>query len=115
MKWEEIGEFRCSVARTLSVIGDRWTLMILRDAFMGLRKFEDFQRDLGITRHLLSERLRKLVRHRQCGFRQPVTVGQQQAPFETLDQQATLKKLSIRPSGMASLSLRPKNALEQRS
>jgi DNA-binding HxlR family transcriptional regulator len=61
MKWEEIGKVRCSVARTLSVVGDRWTLLILRDAFLGIRRFEVFQRNLGLTRHLLAERLRKLV------------------------------------------------------
>jgi len=63
MKWDEIGDMRCSVARTLSVIGDRWTLLIVRDAFLGVRKFEQFQSDLGLTRHLLSDRLRKLVEH----------------------------------------------------
>lgn len=63
MKWEEIGELRCSVARTLSVVGDRWTLLILRDAFLGARRFEDFTRSLGLTRHRLSERLKKLVDH----------------------------------------------------
>ncbi len=52
---------KCSVARTLSVIGDRWTLLILRDVFLGLRRFEDFQRDLGTTRHRLAARLGKLV------------------------------------------------------
>ncbi len=63
MKWDETSRLQCSVARTLSVVGERWTLLIVRDAFMGVRRFEDFQRDLGITRHLLSERLRKLVAH----------------------------------------------------
>ncbi len=63
MKWDEIGQIPCSVARTLSVIGDRWTLLVLRDAFLGVRRFEHFQRDLGTTRHLLSERLSKLVEH----------------------------------------------------
>jgi DNA-binding HxlR family transcriptional regulator len=52
---------KCSVARTLSVIGDRWTLLIVRDTFLGLRRFEDFQRDLRLTRHRLAARLRKLV------------------------------------------------------
>jgi DNA-binding HxlR family transcriptional regulator len=51
------------VARTLSVIGDRWTLLVLRDAFLGVRRFEQFQRDLGTTRHILSDRLSKLVDH----------------------------------------------------
>ena len=61
MRWDEIREMPCSVARTLSVIGDRWTLLILRDAFLRTRRFEDFQRQLGVTRHLLADRLRKLV------------------------------------------------------
>lgn len=61
MRWNEIGDVPCSVARTLSVIGDRWTLLVLRDAFLRTRRFEDFQRHLGVTRHLLADRLRKLV------------------------------------------------------
>ncbi|MBO3672273.1 helix-turn-helix transcriptional regulator [Acinetobacter soli] len=61
MKWEEIGKQPCSIARTLSVIGDRWTLLILRNAFLGIRRFEDFQKSLGVTRHLLTERLIDLV------------------------------------------------------
>lgn len=51
----------CSVARTLEVVGERWNLLILRDAFYGVRRFEDFQRDLGVARNILSDRLRKLT------------------------------------------------------
>ena len=61
MKWDALEDEQCSVARTVSVIGDRWTLLILRDCFMRVRRFEAFQSRLGITRHLLAERLRKLV------------------------------------------------------
>jgi DNA-binding HxlR family transcriptional regulator len=61
MRWSEIGRVPCSVARALSVIGDRWTLLVLRDAFLRTRRFEDFQRHLGATRHLLADRLRRLV------------------------------------------------------
>ncbi|MEP5763264.1 MAG: helix-turn-helix domain-containing protein [Halieaceae bacterium] len=61
MRWEDIDQQACSVARTLAVIGDRWTLLILRDAFLGTRRFEAFQRSLGISRHRLSDRLNKLV------------------------------------------------------
>lgn len=61
MRWSEINEMKCSVARTLSVIGDRWTLLIVRDTFLGVRRFEDFQHDLRMTRHRLAARLRKLV------------------------------------------------------
>jgi DNA-binding HxlR family transcriptional regulator len=63
MRWDEIGQHTCSVARALSVVGERWTLLILRDAFLGTRRFEQFQQHLGITRHRLSERLNKLVEH----------------------------------------------------
>ncbi|HJQ85037.1 MAG TPA: helix-turn-helix domain-containing protein [Candidatus Binatia bacterium] len=63
MRWGEIGSLPCSVARALSVVGDRWTLLVLRDTFLGVRRFEDFQRDLGTTRHRLADRLRKLVAH----------------------------------------------------
>ncbi|OAL79288.1 HxlR family transcriptional regulator [Acinetobacter sp. SFB] len=61
MKWDDIGEQPCSIARTLSVIGDRWTLLILRNAFLGTRRFESFQQNLGVTRHVLSDRLKRLV------------------------------------------------------
>lgn len=53
----------CSIARTLDVIGDRWTILILRDSFRGVRRFDDFQRDLGIARNILTDRLQKLVDH----------------------------------------------------
>lgn len=51
----------CSVARALEVVGERWTLLILRDVFLGLRRFEDFQRDLGVARNVLTARLERLV------------------------------------------------------
>lgn len=63
MRWRDIGTLDCTIARTLSVIGDRWTLLILRDAFLGVRRFEVFQTNLGITRHRLADRLAKLVAH----------------------------------------------------
>ncbi|MBI1199669.1 MAG: transcriptional regulator [Phenylobacterium sp.] len=61
MKWSELAEQRCSVARATAVIGDRWTLMILRDLFLGVRRFEDFERRLGISRSLIADRLKLLV------------------------------------------------------
>lgn len=61
MKWDDIDQQVCSVARALSVVGERWTLLIIRDAFKGTRRFEEFQHSLGVTRHRLSERLNKLV------------------------------------------------------
>jgi DNA-binding HxlR family transcriptional regulator len=51
----------CSVARTLETIGERWTLLILRDAFHGARRFDDFQRSLGVARNVLTARLKLLT------------------------------------------------------
>ena len=53
----------CSVARTLELVGERWTLLIVRDAFLGRRRFEEFQESLGIARNILTDRLAKLVDH----------------------------------------------------
>lgn len=61
MRWNDIGDVRCSVARTLSVVGDAWTLLIVRDCFLGVRRFDDFQERLGLSRRLLADRLRHLV------------------------------------------------------
>lgn len=63
MKWNELSNENCSLARSLAVIGDRWTLLILRDAFLRVRRFDDFQERLGIARRVLAERLAELVEH----------------------------------------------------
>lgn len=51
----------CSIAAALEIVGDRWTILILRDAFRGLRRFDEFRRDLDIPRAVLADRLRRLV------------------------------------------------------
>ena len=51
----------CSIARTLEIVGERWTLLIVRDAFLGLRRFDEFQESLGIARNVLTDRLNRLV------------------------------------------------------
>ena len=53
----------CSVAAALSVVGDPWTLLILRDAFAGARRFDDWQQRLGVARNVLAARLKTLVAH----------------------------------------------------
>ncbi|MEZ5379432.1 MAG: helix-turn-helix domain-containing protein [Acidimicrobiales bacterium] len=53
----------CSIEATLDVIGDRWTLLVLRDLFRGVRRFSDLVDDLGIAKNLLSDRLKRLVEH----------------------------------------------------
>jgi DNA-binding HxlR family transcriptional regulator len=61
MRWQDIDQQPCSLARSLAIIGDNWTLLVLRDCFLGVRRFDDFQQRLGVTRHVLSDRLRKLA------------------------------------------------------
>jgi DNA-binding HxlR family transcriptional regulator len=51
----------CSIARALEVVGERWTLLIVRDAFLGLSRFDEFQESLGIARNVLTDRLNRLV------------------------------------------------------
>src|SRR5512144_1598110 len=62
MRWDDVGNLRCSVARTLGIVGDRWTMLVLRDAFLGVRRVEDFRRSTAVPRHRLADRLARLVR-----------------------------------------------------
>src|SRR3954469_363782 len=59
----------CSIARSLEVIGERWSLLIVRDAFLGVSRFTDFQRSLGIARNVLAQRLEHLVAEGVLGRR----------------------------------------------
>jgi DNA-binding HxlR family transcriptional regulator len=52
---------RCAIAATLEVVGDPWTLLILRDAFQGVKRFEQWQERLGVARNVLAARLKSLV------------------------------------------------------
>jgi DNA-binding HxlR family transcriptional regulator len=64
----------CSIAGSLELVGEKWTLLILREAFFGVRRFEDIQRGVGCARNLLSARLAKLVEHgilRREPYREP--------------------------------------------
>jgi len=61
MKHRALDEVYCSVARTWSVLGDRWTMLVLREAFAGTSRYDRFQTKLEIGRTLLSERLNRLV------------------------------------------------------
>jgi len=61
MKWLEMSTENCTVQRTLDLVGEKWTLLILRDAFNGVRRFDDFRRHVGPSEAVLAGRLRKLV------------------------------------------------------
>ena len=54
----------CSIARALEVVGERWTLLIIRDVFLGRRRFDELQESLGIARNVLTDRLNRLVEQR---------------------------------------------------
>ena len=63
----------CSIASALDVVGEPWTLLIVRDAFYGVRRFDEFQENLGIARNVLTSRLKKLVEagvFRKTAYRQ---------------------------------------------
>ena len=61
MKWADYDSRACSVARTVEVLGDRWTLLVLRDIFNGIRRFDDLSGHLGVARDVLTRRLAGLV------------------------------------------------------
>ena len=63
MKRKSLCTEKCPIARTLDVIGDWWSLLIVRDAFFGKRRFGELQTSLGLAKNILCTRLRKLVSH----------------------------------------------------
>jgi DNA-binding HxlR family transcriptional regulator len=69
----------CSIARSLEIVGERWTLLIIRDAFLGLRRFEEFHASLGIARNVLTDRLNRLVRE---GILEKVRYSERPERFE---------------------------------
>ncbi|HWF17369.1 MAG TPA: helix-turn-helix domain-containing protein [Acidimicrobiales bacterium] len=69
----------CSIASALEVVGERWTLLIIRDAFLGLGRFDEFQESLGIARNVLADRLQKLV---QEGILEKVLYGERSDRFD---------------------------------
>ncbi len=72
-------EMNCGVGQALEALGDWWTLLIVRDAFFGARRFGDFERSLGIAKNILSARLQHLVEH---GIFERVDVGSEGERFE---------------------------------
>lgn len=61
MKRTPFGDWPCSVARTVDILGDWWTPLVLREAYVGTRRFDAFQRNLGISRNILTQRLNRMV------------------------------------------------------
>ncbi|MBF6299592.1 helix-turn-helix transcriptional regulator [Nocardia amamiensis] len=63
MRYEELADLPCSITRPLVIFGDRWTLLILKSCFSGIRRFNAFQSALGISRSRLQDRLDRLIDH----------------------------------------------------
>jgi DNA-binding HxlR family transcriptional regulator len=63
MQRTDFGDMHCSIARALHVLGETWTPLILRDLLIGVRRFDELQRDLGISTNVLTDRLRTLIEH----------------------------------------------------
>src|SRR5688500_9729593 len=64
----------CTIKGALEIVGEKWSLLVLREAFLGIRRFDDFHRTLGCARNLLSDRLAKLVDHgvlERVAYREP--------------------------------------------
>lgn len=79
MRAPSFSRLNCSIARSLAVLGDAWSLLILRDALAGIRTFEGFTRGLGIARNTLTDRLRHLVEE---GMLTQMDVGKRGTRFE---------------------------------
>jgi DNA-binding HxlR family transcriptional regulator len=61
MTWLDTSTENCTVQRTLDLIGEKWSMLVLRDAMNGVRRFDDFRRHVGLSESVLADRLRKLV------------------------------------------------------
>jgi DNA-binding HxlR family transcriptional regulator len=79
MKRKRFDQMNCGIAQALEALGDWWTLLIVRDAFFGVRRFGEFQRSLGIAKNILAVRLAHLVEH---GILERVDVGSEGERFE---------------------------------
>jgi DNA-binding HxlR family transcriptional regulator len=98
MLGKDYSELNCSIARTLELVGERWTLLILRDAFLGRRRFDEFQSSLGIARNVLQARLERLV---EAGILQRELYQERPARYEY---RLTRKGVDLWPTLMALLN-----------
>jgi DNA-binding HxlR family transcriptional regulator len=97
---------RCSIAKTLEIVGDRWTMLVVREAFWGTRRFDDFQRNLGIARTVLTDRLGRLVAEGLLGKQR-----YQEHP-ERFEYRLTEKGIDLWPVLMALLTWGNRHAIE---
>jgi DNA-binding HxlR family transcriptional regulator len=79
MSRKRFDDMNCGVGQALEAFGDWWTLLIIRDAFLGLKRFAQFERSLGIAKNILADRLEHLVDH---GIFERVDIGEEGQRYE---------------------------------
>jgi DNA-binding HxlR family transcriptional regulator len=106
----------CSIARALEVVGERWTLLIVRDALLGLRRFDELQANLGIARNVLADRLNRLVDE---GILERVRYSERPERFEyhvtTKGRELTIALAGLRQWGDKHLSEKPPQLVRRKS
>src|SRR5262245_17229223 len=116
MLGREYEDQNCSVARTLEIVGERWTLLIVRDALLGLTRFEQFQHSLGIARNVLADRLNRLV---DAGILERVRYSERPERYDYLltekGSELRLALAGLRQWGDAYLSPKPPRLLRRKS
>ena len=80
MHWNDVGSQVCSIARTMSVLGDRWTMLVVREAFIGTTAFDEFVAYTGATPQVVSARLKRLM---EAGIlkKQPIADGKGRSEY----------------------------------
>jgi DNA-binding HxlR family transcriptional regulator len=105
----------CSIARTLEIVGERWTLLIIRDVFLGLRRFDQLQESLGVARNVLTDRLNRLVEE---GILERVQYSQRPLRFEyrltKKGRELNVALTALRQWGDAHLSEKPPRLLRRK-
>jgi DNA-binding HxlR family transcriptional regulator len=106
----------CSIARALEIVGERWTLLIVRDAFLGRRRFDEFQESLGVARNVLTDRLNRLVEE---GIFEKVLYSERPERFEyrltPKGRDLNLALTALRQWGDEYLSEEPPRSLRRKS
>ena len=106
----------CSIARTLEIVGERWTLLIIRDVFLGLRRFDQLQESLGVARNVLTDRLNRLV---EDGVLERVQYSERPLRFEyrltKKGRELNLALTALRQWGDAHLSEKPPRLLRRKA
>jgi len=106
----------CSIARTLEIVGERWTLLIIRDVFLGLRRFDQLQESLGVARNVLADRLNRLVAE---GILERVPYSERPPRFEyrltAKGRELNVALTALRQWGDAHLSEKPPRLLRRKA